>query len=299
MKLCTVAYVTEYSRKRLENRRLGTVLLVHSSGMYLQFDDAVLLLCDKSWGVLPIGIAVEDFQQTILRLKPQAGQTVRLQGETLVFPGGDLTLCPLPIPAQGQGGALPQKELLQQAAEELAALQKTSGLSLMVLPLILGRACPESLKQNPYFSRAYTGFAQLMAALKIDDAPAAEQTALQLLGLGVGLTPSADDVFLGMLYLFRKLLCVPCEAVSRFQNTLFHAAERRTNQISAAYLKAIIQGAPFERMERVYGGLCGEEPLKIEYLTQIGNNSGSEMLLGMLLAWDVCQCHLSKEEESR
>ena len=70
MKLCTVAYVTEYSRKQLENGSLGTVLLVHSSGMYLQFDDAVLLLCDKSWGVLPIGIAVEDFQQTILRLKP-------------------------------------------------------------------------------------------------------------------------------------------------------------------------------------------------------------------------------------
>ena len=185
MKLCTVAHVTEYTRKQLENGSLGTVLLVHSSGMYLQFGAAVLLLCDKNWGMLPIGIAVEDFQQTILRLKPQAGQTVRLQGETLVFPGGDLTLCPLPIPVQGQGRALPQKEKLLQAAEELAALQKTSGLSLMVLPLILGRACPESLKQNPYFSRAYTGFEQLMAALKTDDAPAAEQTTLQHLAAGI------------------------------------------------------------------------------------------------------------------
>jgi hypothetical protein len=52
-------------------------------------------------------------------------------------------------------------------------------------------------------------------------------------------------------------------------------------------------------MERVYRGFCGEEPLKIEYLTQIGSNSGSEMLLGMLLAWDVCQGQPSKEEETR
>lgn len=299
MKLCTIAYLTEYSRKRLNSEADGAVLLVHSSGMYLRFGAEVFLLCDKSWGILPIGIGVEDFPETIRLLKPQAGQTVRLQGDALIFPGGRLTLCPLPMPGPGQGGGIPQKAMLLQAAEELAALQKMGGLSLMVLPLILGRACPESLKQNPYFSRAYTGFEQLMAALKTNDAPAAEQVTLQLLGLGVGLTPSADDVFLGMLYMFRKLLPNPGRAVSRFQATVFHAAEDRSNQISAAYLKAMAQGAPFERMERVYRGFCGEEPLKIECLTQIGSNSGSEMLLGMLLAWDVCQCHISKEEKSR
>jgi hypothetical protein len=267
--------------------------------MYLQFGAEVFLLCDKSWGILPIGIVGGDFPETIRLLKPQAGQTVRLQGKALIFPGGRLTLCPLPMPEPGQGGGIPQKAMLLQAAEELAALQKVSGLSLMVLPLILGSACPESLKQNPYFSRAYPEFEKLLAALKTEDADAAEHHTRQLLGLGVGLTPSADDVFLGMLYMFRRLLPNPGRAVSRFQDTVFRVAAYRSNQISAAYLKAVAQGAPFERMERAYRGFCGEEPLKIEYLTQIGSNSGSEMLLGMLLAWDVCQGQPSKEEETR
>jgi hypothetical protein len=102
-----------------------------------------------------------------------------------------------------------------------------------------------------------------------------------------------------MLYMFGRLLPNPGPAVFRFRDTVFREAEHRSNQISAAYLKAVAQGAPFERMERVYRGFCGEEPLKIEYLTQIGSNSGSEMLLGMLLAWDICQRQPSKEEETR
>jgi hypothetical protein len=188
---------------------------------------------------------------------------------------------------------------LLQAAKELAALQKTGGLSLLVLPMILGRACSAALEQNPYVSRAYPEFEKLLAALAAEDAAAAEHHTRQLLGLGVGLTPSADDMFLGMLYMFRRLLPNPGPAVSRFRNTVFRESEHRSNQISAAYLKAVAQDAPFERMERVYRGFCGEEPLKIEYLTQIGSNSGSEMLLGMLLAWDICQRQPSKEEETR
>ena len=297
MKGCTSAYVPEYSQKRLENAADGEIILVHSSGMYLRFGAEVFLLCDKSWGALPIGILLEDFQQSVRLLRPKAGQRVCRQGEELNFPGGSVHLCPMPVLAQG--GGVPRKEMLLQAAEELAAMQKTSGLSLLVLPMVLGRACPPVLKENPYFSRAYPEFEKLLAALAAEDAAAAERHTRRLLGLGVGLTPSADDVFLGMLYMFKRLLPNPGCAVSRFQDTVFGVAEHRSNQISAAYLKAVAQGAPFERMERVYRGFCGEEPLKIEYLTQIGSNSGSEMLLGMLLAWDVCQGRPSKEEETR
>ena len=297
MKGCTSAYVPEYSQKRLEQAAEGEIILVHSSGMYLRFGAEVFLLCDKSWGALPIGILLEDFRQTICLLRPKAGQRVCRQGAALIFPGGSVRLCPMPMPPQG--GGVPRKEMLLQAAKELAALEKTGGLSLLVLPLILGRACPPVLKENPYFSRAYPEFEKLLAALAAEDAAAAERHTRQLLGLGVGLTPSADDVFLGMLYMFKRLLPNPGPAVSRFRDTVFGESEHRSNQISAAYLKAVAQGAPFERMERVYRGFCGEEPLKIEYLTQIGSNSGSEMLLGMLLAWDVCQGRPSKEEETR
>ena len=58
----------------------------------------------------------------------------------------------------------------------------------------------------------------------------------------------------------------------------------RTNRVSAAYLKAVLNGAYFERMENVWRGLTKEVPLDISALTNIGGSSGGEMLLGMLLA---------------
>ena len=67
--------------------------------------------------------------------------------------------------------------------------------------------------------------------------------------------------------------------------------------ISAAYLQAVIAGAPFERMDRVFAGLCGEEPLDIEKLTRIGSSSGGEMLLGMLIALKMCGYDAAQREE--
>ena len=98
----------------------------------------------------------------------------------------------------------------------------------------------------------------------------------------------ADDVMLGMLYVFRKLPQKSPQAVCTFRESILELCDSHTNQVSSAYLKAIIQGAYFERMEQVWNGLCGTEQLDISKLTQVGNNSGTEMLLGMLIALRIC-----------
>jgi hypothetical protein len=288
---CTLAYVPEYSQKRLENVTDGEIILVHSSGMYVRFGAEVFLLCDKSWGVLPIGIGLENFRQAVCLLRPEAGQRVCRQGEMLIFPGGSVSLCPMPVPVQSGGS--PRKQLLLQAAKELAALQKTGGLSLLVLPMILGRACPAALEQNPYVSRAYPEFEKLLAALAAEDAAAAEHHTRQLLGLGVGLTPSADDMFLGMLYMFRRLLPNPGPAISRFRNTVFRESEHRSNQISAAYLKALAQGEDFGRLDAVWRYFNGTGPDALAALLEVGSSSGGDLLLSLLAAGKLS---MEKEE---
>ena len=117
------------------------------------------------------------------------------------------------------------------------------------------------------------------------------------MGLGPGLTPSADDAILGMLYVFRTLPQKGPEITQTFQECVGQLCERCTNQISAAYLKAIIAGAPFERMDAVFRGICAAQPLNIQELTQIGSSSGSEMLLGMLIALRICGYDVSQKEE--
>ena len=182
----------------------------------------------------------------------------------------------------------PEKRFKEQAAKEVATLKKKHGISMLVEPLILGKEADDIIQLNPYCAKAYPYLVRLMRALCNGVRDEIRFCVDKLLGLGTGLTPSADDVMLGMLYVFRKLPQKSPQAVCTFRESILELCDSHTNQVSSAYLKAIIQGAYFERMEQVWNGLCGTEPLDISKLTQVGNNSGTEMLLGMLIALRIC-----------
>ena len=287
MNLCTIASVTEYSKTLLSRVSAGEILLVHSSGAYLRFGTEVFLLCDQKWGRLPIGILVEDYPKTIQAMHLEAGQPVLRQENQLIFQNGNLEFCVLPASDGTLCRKTPQYNAILQAAEALVALNKKSGLSMLALPLLLGKPCDPDLWESPYFSRAYHGLLAFIQAIEQNDFAALKENVVALLGLGTGLTPSADDIFMGMLYVFGRLHQGNHLGISLFQILIVELSGTRTNQISAANLKAILHGALFDRMEKVYQGLCGEAPLNLEYLTQIGSNSGSEMLLGMLIAFYI------------
>ena len=266
----------------------GEIMLVSSSGIYLRMEEQILVLCDQSWGILPIGIGIENFEQAVRLLRPQQGQQVTVSENCLMFRMGSIRLVMQnPQPDTVCTGSV-QPDLIRQAAEELAELRKERGISMLVQSLVLGGAPDEILKQNPYCAHGYPYFSKLMVALRHSDSSGIHSCVEKLLGLGPGLTPSADDVLLGMLYVFHALPRKAPKGVQSFQKSIGQLCDRCTHQISAAYLKAILTGAPFERMEQVFRGLCGEEKLDIGKLTQIGSSSGSEMLLGMLIALQIC-----------
>jgi hypothetical protein len=275
------ASIPAHIRELLHSGETGEVLLVSSSGIYLRFGEQILLLCDESWGVLPIGIGVKDFEKAVSILRPQQGQPVTVSKDCLVFPFGTLRLVPQNLSDAKTCGAEPEIFQIRQAAEELAALRKERGISMLVLPLVLGY---ELRQQNPYCAQAGIYLEKLIHSLISGRQEEIHTCIEKLLGLGTGLTPSADDTLLGMIYVFRTLPFQAPEGVQLFPESVGQLCDRCTTQISAAYLKAMLSGAPFERMEQVFRGLCGEEPLNIYKLTEIGSNSGSEMLLGMLIA---------------
>ena len=282
-----LAYVPKHILKVLHSDMTGEVLHAGSSGIYLQFGQQILLLSDESWGILPIGIGVKDFEKAVSALRPRPEQIVTVSEDRLIFPHGTLRLIPQAAPTEvaDRKPLLPQ---IRQAAESLASLHKTRGISMLVQPLVLGCEMADTFRQNPYCSLGKTHFSRLMAAIRCGDESEIQSALEKLLGLGIGLTPSADDVLLGMLYVFRKLPRKCPASVDSFREQILQMCDHRTNKISAAYLKAILNGAPFERMEMVFRGICGEQPLNISLLTQIGSSSGTEMLLGMLIALRIC-----------
>lgn len=289
--------IPAHIRNLLHCGETGEVILVSSSGIYLRFGEQILLLCDQKWGTLPIGIGVADFDHVVSLLRLQQGQKVGISENGLVFQSGSIRFTTQETVCRTRCNRPLQSQHIRQAAEELASLHKTRGISMLVLPLVLGCAQEAVWNQNPYCEHGYIHLRKLIAALAHRDDPEIRSCVEKLLGLGPGLTPSADDCLLGMLYVFRALPRKAPEGAAWFQECIAKLCDCRTNQISAAYLKAILAGAPFERMEQVFRGLCGEETLDIWKLTQIGSSSGSEMLLGMLIALKLCGYDVSQREE--
>ena len=117
------ASIPAHIRDLLRSGETGEVLLVSSSGIYLRFGEQILLLCDESWGVLPIGIGVKDFEKAVSILRPQQGQPVTVAEDRLIFPSGKIHLILRQLSCQAMCSASPPIRYIRQAAEELAALE--------------------------------------------------------------------------------------------------------------------------------------------------------------------------------
>ena len=261
--------------------------MVTSGGIYLaDAEDTVLFLCDKKMGKVPIGIAIEDFSALTEALKIKNGERFWYRENMLGFSGGILVIEPIPMPEEEKISPPVNLLLVKQAGEELLALASPRGLAALVGPLVLGGERDGILSKNPYAKEAYPHLFRLKQCLSKGDAEAVYASATALFGLGLGLTPSADDVLLGMIYTFHRF-SYETPASRAICRAVALEAPRRTNRISAAYLQAVVEGESFYRMERVLQGLVGQIPLEIRELTELGSSSGGEMLLGVLIALDI------------
>lgn len=282
------AYVADTVLELMRKEGTGEVLMVNSAGVYLDAGNQMWLLCDISWGAVPIGIAIENFEENIKDLHIEQGRSFVYRENQLIFSGRELDLQCLPLGVRENIIEEPRLDLIRQAAQDIADLHKVRGISMLVSPLLLKDEIKDTVLLNPYSLRAYPILSRLAEAMSCGFDAEVEDCVASLLGLGAGLTPSADDVMLGMLYAFRMLGNKAPPSVKVFRESLANMCDAHTNKVSASYLKAVISGAYFERIEQVYCGLCGVMPLDTSLLFEVGGSSGSEMLLGILIALHIC-----------
>ena len=277
-----IGYAPEHICTLLESGSSGCVEMVNSRGIYLQFGCSHILLCHSCFGVVPNGVAVDEWD----RLHPllSTGQPVQAEKLKIRFPSGELELESIPKDARI---LCPEEKNLRAGIGILCAQAKETGLSSLVYPLFTG----DTPKLNVYCQMALPYVQALLQALREENAPGIYESASTLLGLGPGLTPSGDDLLSGLLYGLRHSGARDSLACTTLTNAIRALAKERTNAVSADYLLAITEDAPFDRMAAAWADIsvgAGE-------LMQIGSNSGCEMLLGLLCAGSV----LSDQQKTR
>ncbi len=119
----------------------------------------------------------------------------------------------------------------------------------------------------------------VIAALAVNQPQVAREAARKIVGLGNGLTPSADDALTGVLAVLWSQGSQPC--------FLTDEVLRRTTDISAKYLHCAQNGYFSKRVLDVFDA-AGESPQRVNQAlrqaAQWGASSGMDMLWGMKLA---------------
>ncbi len=243
--------------------------MVNSRGIYLELSGVRVLLCDISAGVVPNGAALEKW--SLLPGMLRVGQSVRATAGCL-----QTGICRVKLQLKKVACdthiCTPDETALQAARAILESRKTQTGLS----PLIHA----DDVNDNPYCTLARPGLKALLNALGTENLEQIRQSTRSLLGLGTGLTPSADDVLGGLVYGLRHSPWREKAAVVTFLNCIRQEAPGRTNGVSADFLSALCQDAPFEKLAEAWTDMKGSA----QALLSVGSNSGSEMLLGLVFA---------------
>lgn len=243
--------------------------MVNSRGIYLALCGREILLCSHKYGVVPNGAAIENWQALPPLL--EVGQPIHAEGGFLQFPQAELNL---QLDAVPPDTAISQPSLAH-AVRLLQTCDKDTGLSPLA-DVFFGDG---TAALTPLCRTAQPLLTELFTALKKEDADSVFLCVGSLLGLGTGLTPSGDDVLAGLLYGLRHSTLRNAPVTEALTNAIVTQAQEKTTAVSADVLLALAQDAPFERLKNAWHREDGAEAL-----LEIGSNSGSEMLLGLLLA---------------
>lgn len=256
----------------LSTARTGTVEMVNSRGIYIELANRRILLCGSDFGTVPNGIVLDKW--SILPTLLQVGQPVRTGGGLLRFPFGKVHLHLQAVPNDTAVSVPPQKGL--KAALALLEQNPGTGLAALARPLFGKPPLPLDLLCETALPR----IEGLLAALEAHEPSRIELYTKNLLGFGLGLTPSGDDVLAGLMYGLRHSPQRETPGVVTLTTCIQALAMQRTNAVSADYLTALANDAPFERLAQTWRDPIAGAPA----LLKIGSNSGGEMLLGLLLA---------------
>ena len=252
--------------------------MVNSRGIYLDIAGKKILLCPASCGVVPNGAAVKSWHDLPPLL--EVGQPVSGKNGALHFPAFSLELL-LKKEENHTEIHVPSAKALAKIAAVLRGRSESTGLAPLVYPL----SGEPADAMNPWCRMAHAPLQALLTALEGNDLPSIAPAVEQLLGLGPGLTPSGDDVLSGLMYGLRHSVWRNTAECKTLTEAVCTMAKQKTTAVSADYLLALAQDAPFERMANAWKNPETGAPA----LMEIGNNSGSEMLLGLLLAGQFLQ----------
>ncbi len=130
----------------------------------------------------------------------------------------------------------------------------------------------------------YQFFNSLISSLANADLPNCINSAKQLAGLGIGLTPAGDDFILGAV--LAVWIIHPPEIARVLAKEISNTAAPLTTSLSAAWLRSAGKGEAGISWHKFFDALISANPLRIqetiENILAVGHTSGADALAGFI-----------------
>ncbi|MCL2694949.1 MAG: DUF2877 domain-containing protein [Clostridiales bacterium] len=290
--------MTEQARKICKRLHRYMLLGPARGRVHSVFNHAVnLQLPFGLMSVLTGGNCLRPFSCTVSGLKPfpqipiTEGMEVQISGETISIPAADFHV------------SVSQAVDYDLAVDAMANLFVPIDIQLRLrhlLGVIESHADPEDLsslvlpdtKHNAYAELLAPRLPTLKAALEEEDVLACLNTAREISGCGVGLTPSSDDLLAGymagyaaLFYAFGRL---PARVLP-LTRALAQGAAKHTTDLSAAFLLQGGEGLVSEDMIQLLFSLFSDVShptltANAARVAAVGATSGNDTLAGLVLA---------------
>jgi hypothetical protein len=218
--------------------------------------------------------------------------TAQFSTARLIFPSIEFSISlseemvwQCPPPDRAARPPVEQRQIVQAIAQRVLARRGDAGLAAL-LPILLGwpAAPPLSDEQSALLDRLIA----LRRAVQAGDNSMLRTGLTGLLGQGRGLTPSGDDVAIGLLLMLNRWrFDRDWAAVNR---AVIEAACQRTTTISANLIECAAAGQGDERLLTVVDGIATGSASIDECAERVlgwGSSSGIDALVGMTVALDA------------
>jgi hypothetical protein len=133
---------------------------------------------------------------------------------------------------------------------------------------------------------------QLTRSLKNESLYQAGLAVKNLVGLGSGLTPSADDMIASLMatsVILTMIFKENLEFLNAFNNEIIGISDGKTTTLSLEFLRCAERGAVMEPIAEMIASILYSTPreveLRVKSVLEIGQTSGVDSILGVILAF--------------
>ena len=285
----------------LTSGKKGEVLASFSQAVYLRAED------DEVYWIIGEKSPMHNRSLKISSPFPkmEAGSTINVRDGMLELPSGesmDFRQCPAWNPATlRRGDAINQEELGKLANlffNQLLEQYQPAGMGSLIAGILrkIERAstATEFDNGNIFLKTSWRVVERIIPQLQTRDPHQLSETAMELAGLGEGLTPSGDDFLGGMIFCLHLLWKTYPETQDNFWNysAFIEACKTRTNLISFTFMKEHANGHALEPLHKFTNALLEGQPIDtlMQYANEIihvGHSTGWDMLTGTLVGMTI------------